>query len=344
MRKNFLEMKNTHTKRVSMQSVADAAGVARSTVSFVLNGKEKEGRISEEVSQRVRRVAKQMNYQVNELARSLRTGHSQTIALIVANISDLFFGHLAYCLQDYAEKESYTVIIFNTGEKRERLKKIFKLLRQRRVDGIIMVPIANIEEGIIEDLRPDVPMVIIDRYFPKMNTSRVIIDNYGISKMATQLLLGKGCRKVMFVTFREKLMHMHDRKRGYSDALRQNEIFDESLICEVDYFDYREEITNFMREAFDKNPDIDGVFISTGYLSPVVLKFLVNIGRKLQEDIQIISFGRADVAIGVSIPYVKQPIEEICKRSFDILMEQIKSPEEKIVECILPASIVTNYI
>ncbi|MDR2424149.1 MAG: LacI family transcriptional regulator [Prevotellaceae bacterium] len=335
-------MKNTPRRRVSMQSVADAAGVARSTVSFVLNGKEKEGRISAEVAQRVRRVAKQMNYQVNELARSLRTGQSQTIALIVANISDPFFGRLTYCLQEYAEKESYTVIIFNTGENRERLTKIFTLLRQRRVDGIIMVPVANIEEGVIEDLRPDVPMVIIDRYFPKMRTSCVCIDNYGISTKATQLLIDKGCRKVLFVTFREKLMHMQDRKKGYADVLREHNLFDENLICEVDYFDYREEIKVVLQDAFKKNPDIDGVFISTGFLSPIVLKVLVGLGRKLQEDIQIISFGRTDLALGVSIPYIQQPLEEICKRSFNILMDLIKDPDDRVIEHILPAQIITD--
>jgi LacI family transcriptional regulator len=107
--------------KISMQSIANEVGVARSTVSFVLNGKEKEGRISAEVAKKIRITAQKMNYQVNELARSLRTGHSNTIALVIADISDIFFGTLAYYLQEYAESKGYALIIINTGEKEERL-------------------------------------------------------------------------------------------------------------------------------------------------------------------------------------------------------------------------------
>jgi LacI family transcriptional regulator len=330
-------------KKVSMQSVADAAGVARSTVSFVLNGKEKEARISEKVAKRIRMIAHKMDYQVNEVARMLRTGRTNTIALVVANISDIFFGYLAYCFQEYAETKGYTVIIFNTGEKLERLKAVFRMLDKRRVDGILMVPVANTGDGLIENLNPGIPMVVIDRYFKELTTSRVIINNFEVSKMAAQLLVGKGCRKIMLVAFREELMHMKDRKRGYMTAMSECKILDERLICEVDYFNYQEEILDFMNKTFSSIKGIDGLLIASGHLSSFTLRCLIDRGVKLQSDIQIISFGKIDAAVGVSIPYVKQPTEDVCKHAFDILINQMKAPDNtKLVDCVLPAYIVTD--
>lgn len=334
--------KDKQVKRVSMQSIADAVGVARSTVSFVLNGKEKEGRVSEKVAKKVRETAKLMNYQFNEVARSLRTGNSRTIALIVADISDAFFGILAYHFQEYAEEKGYMLVIVSTGEKKERLDPIFKMLINRQVDGIIVVPVANIENGIIEKLNSKIPMVFIDRYFETFNTSRVIINNYEVSKMATQLLIGKGCKKIALILYRENLMHMQERKRGYIDALSANGSYNSSLICELDYFNYKDKMEDFLREKLNTTPSIDGIFIATGGLSSATIRCLVKMGIKLQTDIQLIGFDRIDVVAGVAIPYIKQPMAEICRNSFDILLNEIESHHKKLIDCRLSASIVTD--
>ena len=243
-------MKKLHKKKVSMQSIADAVGVARSTVSFVLNGKEKQGHIGEEIAEKIREAAKKMNYEVNEVARSLRTGRSYNIALVVANISDVFFGTLAYHIQEYAEKKGYILVILNTGEKKERLAPIIRMLTNRQVDGIIMVPVSNTESDFVEKLNPDIPMVYVDRYFETFNTSRIHINNYEVSKMAVQMLIGKGCKKIAFVSYCESLMHITERKRGYIEALSDNNYYNEDLVCEVEYSDAQNGITKFFAEKF----------------------------------------------------------------------------------------------
>ncbi|MDR1718899.1 MAG: LacI family transcriptional regulator [Dysgonamonadaceae bacterium] len=329
-------------KKVSMQDIADAAGVARSTVSFVLNGKEKEGRISESIAQKVREVAKRMNYQFNAIARSLRTGRSYTVALVVADISDVFFGTLAYHLQECAEEKGYLLVIMNTGEKQKRIAPVFNMLANRQVDGIIAVPVSNTESNSIEQLCPNIPIVFVDRYFKTFNTSRVRIDNYEISKTATQLLLGKGCKRIAIISYKETLMHIYERKRGYIDALKANHCYDESLVCEVNYFDHKDHLAQFLKEHLQQPHAIDGIFMATGGLSSATIHCLADMGVKPQTDVQLIGFGRIDTASDVSIPYVKQPMLEICKHSLSILLDQIESPEKSIVDCVLPASIVID--
>jgi len=335
-------MKKQQTKKVSMQSIADAVGVARSTVSFVLNGKEKEGHINDEIAKKIREKAKEMNYEMNEVARSLRTGRSYTIALIVANISDVFFGTLAYHIQEFAEEKGYLLVIINTGEKKERLASIFKMLTNRQVDGIIMVPNNNSESDFIENLNPDIPMVYVDRYFETFNTSRIHINNYEVSKMATQLLIGRGCRRIAFITYRESLMHLQERKRGYREALSANDYFAEDLICEVNYFNPKDSIADFLKEKFQNTPAIDGIFMATWGLSSVSIRCLIDMNIKLQTDVQLIGFGNIDILTSISIPYIKQPMLEMCKSSLDILLNQIESHDNKPIDCKLPASIVID--
>lgn len=336
------DKKHRQVKSVSMQSIADAVGVARSTVSIVLNGKQ--SRISEEVAQKIRETAKQMDYQINELARSLRTGNSRTIALVVADISDTFFGTLAYHFQEYAEEKGYMLVIVSTGEKKERIDSIFKMLINRQVDGFIVVPVANIEDGVIEKINPNIPMVFIDRYFQIFTTSRVIINNYEISKMATQLLIGKGCKRIVIVLYRENLMHMEERKRGFIDALSAHNLYESDLICEVDYLNYKDELETFLIKKITQTPAIDGIFMATGGLSSNTIRCLVNAGVKLQSDIQLIGFDRMDVFQEKAIPYIKQPMAEMCKNAFEILLKQMESGDKKLVDCQLSASIVTEVL
>jgi len=323
-----------------MQNIADTVGVARSTVSFVLNGKEKEGHISKEVARKIRRTAKIMNYEVNEVARSLRTGHSRTLALIVANISDMFFANLAYNIQEYAEKKGYMLVIINTGEKKERLAAIFNMLKKRQVDGILMVPVTSIESDFIEQLNPNIPMVYVDRYFQTFNKSRIHINNYEVSKMATQLLFGKGCKKIAFISYRETLMHIHERKRGYIDVMTENNCFDKNLICEVDYSNPKDSITDFLQEKFKKNSAIDGIFMATWGLSSITIRVLMDMNIKLQSDVQLIGFGNINIITSTPIPYIKQPMLELCKLSLDILLNHIESKNNNPIDCTIPASIV----
>jgi LacI family transcriptional regulator len=216
------------------------------------------------------------------------------------------------------------------------------MLKNRQVDGIIMVPITNTQSDFIESLKPNIPMVFVDRYFETFNTSRIHINNYEISKIATQLLIGKGCKRIAFVSYCETLMHIQERKRGYIDAQSANNYYAEDLVCEVNYFNPKNSIADFLSKKFRESPAIDGIFMATGGLSSITIRCLMDMNIKLQSDVQLIGFGNLDVITSVSIPYIKQPMLEMCKQSMDILLNQIESSDNKPVDCRLSASIIMD--
>ncbi|MEZ4905894.1 MAG: LacI family DNA-binding transcriptional regulator [Spirosomataceae bacterium] len=107
-------------KKVSMKDIAQKAGVSIALVSYVLNGKAKESRVGEEMAKKIKAIAQELNYQPNHLARSLKSGKTHTIGLIIADISNPFFANIARVIEDEANKNGYTVIIGSSDEKADK--------------------------------------------------------------------------------------------------------------------------------------------------------------------------------------------------------------------------------
>src|SRR5918993_1439029 len=164
-------------KKVSLKDIAQKLGVSITLVSYVLNNK-KEGRIGKEITEKIRATAKKMNYRPNLVAKSLKSSKTNTIGLIVADIANPFSANLARIIEDEAEKHGYIVIFGSSDEKLERSEKLIEVFLDRQVDGFIMAPVANSQKQIEALAKRDIPLVLIDRYFPEVKVSNITIDNY----------------------------------------------------------------------------------------------------------------------------------------------------------------------
>ena len=127
-------------RKTSLKDIAEAAGVSTALVSFVLNGKEKEYRVGEKTAQRILKIANEMNYQPNLAAKSLRSGKTKTIGLVVSDISNPFFSQLARVLEDEAARKGYTVLFGSSDENKDKMNRIVGNLINKGVDGLIIVP------------------------------------------------------------------------------------------------------------------------------------------------------------------------------------------------------------
>src|SRR4051812_16165557 len=111
-------------KKLSINDIASHLNVAKSTISFILNGKAKEKRISNELTERVLKYVNEMGYKPNQLARSLSTGKTKMICLMVEKISDYFFSHIAFHLEEMAYKSGYKIIYCSTENDPEKTKEL----------------------------------------------------------------------------------------------------------------------------------------------------------------------------------------------------------------------------
>lgn len=328
-------------KRVSLKDIAEKAGVSTATVSLVLNGKEKEGRIGIEVTEKIRRIAKEMNYSPNNLARGLRIGRSNTISLIVADISNYFFANLAFQVQEHAEKYGYTVIMANTNESSEKMGRMISAMRSRQVDGFIIVPTEEGESYIEELKESNTPFVLLDRYFPSIPCSHVVVNNYHAAFEGTKILIGSGCKRIALLIYGANLQHMKDRMRGYEDALKRAGLYQPNLIKFISHENIAADVRNAIKELREEKEKVDGVFFATNNISLLGIKQLLESGIKIPNEVKVLCFDKNEAFdfSGLSLSYIQQPIPEMGKMCVDLLIEQMKGARTTPVNIELYASL-----
>jgi LacI family transcriptional regulator len=325
-------------KKVSISDIARKAGVSVSTVSFVMNDKAVKMRISREVIQRVERVAKEMGYRPNQLARGLRTGKTRTIGLIVEDISNAFFATLAKTIEDEAKKYDYKVVYCSTDNDEGKARELINMLSQRQVDGYIITPTLNLAEDIRKLQEENKPVILIDRYFPQHSEMPyVLVDNYGGVSEGMEYLIAKGYRKIGLITIEADMAHMKDRLEAYYDALGRHGIVpDANLVKLIPYERIRESALQDIMEFLSGNiKELDAVFFLTNYLGVLGIEAIKRSGIRVPADMSVLCFDDNDIfrLYTPTISVIRQPIAEIGRRAMLALIEGLnrsgkESPED----------------
>ncbi len=312
-------------KKISMKDIANKVGVSTALVSYVLNGLEKEKRVGQEVVEKIRKVAKELKYQPNQIARSLRKGISNTLGLIVADISNPFFGQLARVIEDEAAKYNYTVIFGSSDENCSKSSVLMEALLNRQVDGLLIVPTEGCSGQIQSLIKREIPVVLIDRFFPDVLTSYVVLDNYSATYSAVNCFLSKGHKKIKMIAYKSSLIHMQERIRGYQEAMKDNGLTNEILIKEVRYNNVKNDLIKIMDDLL-ANKNMNALLFATNALSVHGLYAMRKSRIKIPEDLAVIGFDGHEVFdfFQPPISYIKQPLEDMGKESVKILLDQIK--------------------
>lgn len=332
-------------KKTSLKDIANQVGVSTALVSYVLNNREREARVNPDTAERIREAAKRLNYQPNQVAKSLRSGKSQAIGLIVADISNPFFGHLARTIEDESNKKGYTVIFGSSDENPENSQRLMDTLINRQIDGFIIAPAEGTEMQLKYLNDANIPFVLIDRYFENLNASYVVSDNYKATYEATDQLVKSGHKNIGFVRYKYKLQHTEDRFHGYVQALKDNGLKNlKSLVCEVDYND-EEDFEQQFEKLVRATKKVDAVLFSTNTLSIMGLKVLLRLDVKVPDDIAVFCFDESESydLFYCPISYVRQPLEEIGKRAVEILLKQLSGKEKnRIHQEVVPTNLIVG--
>lgn len=318
-------------KKVSMKDIANKVGVSTALVSYVLNGLEKEKRVGPEVVKRIHQAAKDLKYKPNQIARSLRKGSTNTIGLIVADISNPFFGLLARVIEDEAAKSGYTVVFGSSDENSKKSAILIDTLLNRQVDGFIITPSEGSTEQIKSLMLGDIPVVLIDRYLPDISTNRVVLDNYMATYSAVNCFISKGYKKVNLIAYKSLLVHMQERIRGYREAMEAHGLANEIVVKEIRYNHAKSEIERVMEDLLTEKK-MDALLFATNALSISGLYAIRRHNIKVPEELAVIGFDGHEVFDFFQPPltYIQQPIEEMGKESVKILLEQIKGSRKKV--------------
>ena len=331
-------------KRIGLKDIAQQVGVSIALVSYVLNN-QKEDRISQEVADKIRQVAKDLNYQPNHIAKSLKLQKTFTIGLIVADISNPYSSQIARIIEDEAMAKGYTVIFGSSDENLEKSTAIIKALVNRQVDGFIIAPVADSQTFLMELEAQNVPFVLVDRYFPNKAFSYIAIDNYEASFNAVKHLLDKGRKNIGLVNYDTSLLHMNERTRGYKAALSINKAhYTKDFIQEVSTEHSQSEIETRLNHLLQLNPPIDAVLFCSNKLAISGLKYLKNAKVKVPQELAIVAFDYADAydLFATSITHVQQPLEKLGKQAIAALIGKIEHYDNSLIQVHLDTTLIVQ--
>ncbi len=319
----FYNQPSSVKKKLSIADIAEALGISKTSVSFILNGQAEEKRISKKLVDKVTSYVEQVGYKPNLLAKSLRTGKSNTIALMVEDISNPFFASIARLIEDRAYQHGYRITYCSTDNDTAKTKDMIDIFRDRHVDGYIIAPPEGIEEDISNLQKNDLPVVLFDRYLQNIATDVVVIDNKYSTYNATALLVKNGYKNIAFVTFDNEQVQMRDRKQGYLDCITENGL--KPTVAEVNFSRNDDEITNPIFDFLSAHTELDAVVFGTNHVGTCGLKAIQKLGLKITDDLAVISFDDYDVFQLHSPPItaIAQPIEQIANQVITLLLNKL---------------------
>lgn len=330
-------------KKIFLKDIAKELNVSKTTVSLVLNDKGDQNKISKETQRKIIAYAKEHNYVPNHLARGLSRGKSETIGLIIPNISDTFYAKIASCVEKKAENFGYTVIFSSSNEDPEKEAELIHSMLNRQVEGLIIATTQQNQKEIESLKKGNFPFVLIDRHYPESESDYVVVDNFNGAKTATEHLLKLGRRKTGFVTLKPGLEAIRQRLLGYQDALRAYGIEPgDELVKELDTGSYKEEMSQAIKELLSAPARIDSIVFSTHYLTTLGLRELRKLSIKVPQAVAIVSFDefRTFDLVEPPITSVIQPVADIGNLALEILMNKIdgknpKTHDQRILDTIL---------
>jgi len=318
-------IENNLTGMPSLKELAKIVGVSPTTVSFVLNGKSKEMRISEELTSKIVKTAKEMAYKPNNIAVALRTGQTKIIGLIVEDIANNFFSTLARTIEDEANSFGYKVVYCSTENDDKKGDELINMLLQQRVDGYLITPTAGMYAKIEKLFAQKIPVVLIDRYFEALQSPYVVVDNFdGVANGVTHLIK-KGYRKIGFVTVHSDQVQMKERENAFITTLKTHSLFkNKRQVLKLDFSCPKKEAIEKIKDYL-RTEKLEAAVFATNYVGINGLQAIKELQLKIPQDLAVVCFDDNEIfdLCTPSITAIQQPIEEIAKVAVKILMGEL---------------------
>ncbi|AEE96949.1 LacI family DNA-binding transcriptional regulator [Mahella australiensis] len=316
---------------VTIKDISKKANVSIATVSKVLNGDY--SRVSEATKEKILKIAREMNYVPNRLARGLVSNHTHILGLIVSDITNPFFAEMAKGVEDKAAKCGYNVILCNTDDDMDREAAYINVLLQYNVDGVIITSSAISDNQHILKLRDsNTPFVAIDRYIDD-DTYSVFLDNFKGSYIATEYIIKKGHKRIAYIGGDVMLKIPNQRLEGYYKALGDYGMERDEKLVRIGTY-HVESGYNDACALLDSGCQFTAVVCGNDLIALGVARAIKEHDLRIPDDISIIGYDNIYLSTLMDPPLttIKQPIYDMGDHAVDVIIRLINGEQinEKI--------------
>ncbi len=308
---------------MSIQKIAQLAGVSVATVSRVLNNSDT---VKAKNRDRVLQAIKEANYQPNLLARQLRTSRSFMILVMVSNIANPFCAEVVKGIEEQAEKNGYRILLCNSGSDIERSRSGLSLLTGKMFDCIItMDAFTRLTE--LAALIGDAPWVQCAEYADAGAVSCVGINDVDASQHVVSRLADGGRQRIALINHDLSYKYARLRERGYKSVLHLRDLSYQAI-------EYASDLSAAagmaaMTRLLATEPRPDAVFAVSDTLAAGALRAIEKAGLRIPQDIAVVGFDGTELSEMVSPPLstIKQPSRDIGRKAVDLLLNKIDNPD-----------------
>lgn len=320
----------------TIKDVAKAAKVAVSTASLALRN---DSKVKESTRNRVLEAAQVLQYRPHGIARDLKSRRTDTICVLLHDLSGPFYSELLRGVQDVVAHQGFNTIVCRSEAGRQG--SVFRMLVERRVDGAIVLAPSVDSETLLFAASEDLPLVVLDRHLVGPNIFRVGCDQELGGYLATMHLLEQGCRQIEFINGDPRSWHNALRKEGYFRALKNFGI--KSKRFDLAGFFTEEGGYSAAVKMIERGTLPDGVFVANDEMAIGVMRALRDRGLSVPDDLSVVGFDDIQLAayVSPSLTTVKQPMYDMGALASEILFKAFRG-EEAIESVVLPTELIVR--
>ncbi len=317
-------------KKASIKDVAKLAGVSSATVSHVLN---KTRYVSPEVTRLVEDALTATNYKTSSIAKALRKNKTNTIGVMIPDISNPFFATIIKNIESTLNAHGYNIILSHSSDEPAKEKNLLEMLMTWSIDGLIIAPASTSYDY----TQIKCPTIIVDRKPENQKYCGVFTDNREILRLAVQRLIDKNHRKIGFISGYPRFSTTLDRLEGYLDALKNN-----SIAVNREYIlqgDTNPESGYALIRLLLEQTDVTAVMIANNRMAIGAMRYLLEHRIPVPQRLAVIAYADYEWSTITNPPLscIAQPMAEIGTTAAQMLLDKVENrnllPDQIIVQC-----------
>ena len=314
----------------TMKDIARQTGLGLATISSYFNG----GNVREKNRIKIEAAIEELHYEVNEVARGLKTNATRTIGVVIPELNNTFCAEIITGMEDVLRSHGYATIVCDCRTDRKLEQEAVEFLIRRRVDGIINMPVDEEGKHLRKFQKTGKPIVLIDRRIQGISCDSVLVDNRKAAEDAVQCFIKNGHRNIGIIGGPEGIFTAQERLSGYSKALKEAGIpIRDSLIFHGDYT--IQGGVRGLEKLVRSNPDMTAVFVTNYEMTMGAMIGVNELGIKIPEQLSMIGFDNLQFARACNpkLTIVSQPTDGIAREVARIMLEHLENGKQENEEC-----------